>query len=521
MRLLKPIDRLHAALNDPARRERAVLVSLALYTALWALYGTIAKSSQGLHPDMTEVIAWSRDLAWGYKHPPLAAAIVWLWFGVFPLAEWSYYLLAMLMPSAALWIVWRLTADYLTIEKRIAGLALLLLVPFFNFHALKFNVNTVLLPAWAATTWWFLRSYTTRSALYAALAGAGAAACMLGKYWSVFLLAGLVVAALIDKRRTGYFRSAAPWTTVAVGAVVLAPHLAWLYQHHFEPFAYAMQVHGDKSFGPTALAALGYLAGSFGYVAIPVIVMLIAARPNRGNCRRHAVAGRHRTPAGCGGVLGTLAASRRRRAGERHRNHLAVVDVGLDAAAGPAAVVSGDHPARDRYAPYSRGCGRDPIRHADRFAGDRHHRATQRPQPAAAQANLLAGEVERVWHETTPLPLRFVGGAGDLADGVITYAADRPRALPDMPQSDAAGLARSGLAIVCFAEDAGCRNKASAQAATGGASRPRSCVIFSDFPASRSATRSTSCRRTKRLSGRSAACSEAERCAAARDLCKF
>ena len=28
------------------------------------------------------------------------------------------------------------------------------------------------------------------------------------------------------------------------------------------------------------LAALGYLAGSFGYVAIPVIVVLIAARPN-------------------------------------------------------------------------------------------------------------------------------------------------------------------------------------------------------------------------------------------------
>ena len=115
-----------------------------------------------------------------------------LWFTVFPVAEWSYYLLAMLMPAIALWIVWRLSADYLDIEKRVFGLALLTLVPFFNFHALKFNVNTVLMPLWAATTWWFLRSYTTRSALYAALAGFGAAACMLGKYWSVFLLAGLV-----------------------------------------------------------------------------------------------------------------------------------------------------------------------------------------------------------------------------------------------------------------------------------------------------------------------------------------
>src|SRR5271169_6551084 len=267
MRLFLPIATLRGALVDPARRERAVLVSLAAYLVLWTVYGTISKSSQGLHPDMTEVIAWSRDLAWGYKHPPLAAAIVWLWFSVFPLAEWSYYLLAMLMPTAALWIVWRLSADYLDTEKRVAGLALLMLVPFFNFHALKFNVNTALLPAWAVTTLWFLRSYRTRSGLYAALAGVGAAACMLGKYWSVFLLAGLLLAALIDRRRATYFRSAAPWITVAVGMTVLSPHLVWLVQHDFAPFGYAMGIHGDKPLTATVIGALGYLAGSVGYAA--------------------------------------------------------------------------------------------------------------------------------------------------------------------------------------------------------------------------------------------------------------
>ena len=110
--LLHAIDRaagaLRDALVDPARRERNVLAALAAYTVLWTLYGTIAKSSQGLHPDMTELIAWSRDLSFGYlKHPPLAAWLVRLWFSVFPLAEWSYYLLAMLMPALTLWIVWR------------------------------------------------------------------------------------------------------------------------------------------------------------------------------------------------------------------------------------------------------------------------------------------------------------------------------------------------------------------------------------------------------------------------------
>ena len=215
--------RLRNALIDPARRERAMLIALAAYVVVWTAYGTIEKSSQGLHADMTELIAWSHDLAWGYKHPPLAAAIVRLWFSVFPLAEWSYYLLAMLMPATALWIVWRLSADYLDPRKRLAAVLLLMFVPFFNFHALKFNVNTVLMPLWAATTFFFLRSYRTHGLRYAALAGVFAATSMLGKYWSVFLLAGLALAALVDRRRAAYFRSAAPWVTVVVGAVVIAP----------------------------------------------------------------------------------------------------------------------------------------------------------------------------------------------------------------------------------------------------------------------------------------------------------
>jgi len=89
------------------------------------------------------------------------------------------------------------------------------------------------------------------------------------------------------------------------------------------------------------------------------------------------------------------------------------------------------------------------------------------PPPNSAQAALLAREVEQLWHQTIPQPLRFVGGAGDLANGVATYAVERPRALPDIPPPDAAELKRDGIAIVCFAQDTGCRDKAAGQAAGG------------------------------------------------------
>ena len=274
------MERLLDSLTDPARRERSVAAALLCYVALWTLYGILAKASQDIHVDMSEQFALARELALGYpKHPPLTMAVVRAWFAVFPAADWAYYLLAMANVGLTLWIVWRLMARFVDGEKRVVGLALLTLVPFFNFHALKFNVNTVLMPLWAATTLWFLRSFETRRPLDAALAGLAAAASMYGKYWSVFLLIGLGLAALADPRRAAYFRSAAPWVTVAVGALALAPHAAWLVANDFAPFSYAVVVHGASSLVSTLGAVGGYLAGSVGYVAIPLIIVYFAARP--------------------------------------------------------------------------------------------------------------------------------------------------------------------------------------------------------------------------------------------------
>jgi 4-amino-4-deoxy-L-arabinose transferase-like glycosyltransferase len=273
--------RLLQALNDPARRERSVALVLLTYAALWTLYGVIAKGGQDIHDDMAEQFVIGRDLALGYtKHPPLAVWIVRLWFAVLPVADWAYYLLAMANAAVALWLIWRLCGHFLDGDKRVLGLALLTLVPFFNFHALKFNANTVLLPLWAATTLAFLRSYETRRPLSAAAAGLCAALAMLGKYWSVFLLLGLGLAALADPRRKPYFCSAAPWITIASGAFAFAPHVLWLIQYEFAPFSYAAFVHGEASFRSALTSVVGYVAGGIGYVCLPLLVVLALVRPN-------------------------------------------------------------------------------------------------------------------------------------------------------------------------------------------------------------------------------------------------
>ena len=445
-------------LADPARANGALLMTLAVYVVVWTVYGTIAKGTQGFHFDMVEVIAWSRDLSHGYlKHPPLAAAVVWAWFSVFPVAEWSYYLLAMTMPALALWIMWHLSAAYLDADKRIAGLAMMMLVPFFNFHALKFNVNTVLIPLWAATTFWFLRSFTTRGKVDAALAGLAAAGAMLGKYWSVLLLAGLIVAALSDRRRAAYFRSPAPWITIVAGLIVIAPHIGWLIEHNFAPFTYAMTVHGDKAFANTLTAALGYLGGSLGYVALPLLIVLIATRGDRATLadmawpadadRRLAAAAfwaPFLLPAIAALATGTEITSLWSMSAwtllpvlllSSPRIVLRPVDtqrVLLMAAALPLIMLIAS-PA---------------IAIKNRRDG---------APSAAAQSHLLAIEVERLWHETTPLPLRFVGGDGDILLGVVAYATERPRALLDgLAEPDAAQLRQAGMVLLCFTGDQAC-----------------------------------------------------------------
>lgn len=474
--------RLRAALIEPARADRAVFWLLAFVTVVWTAYATIEKWPQGLHPDMTELVAWSRDLSFGYlKHPPLAAWLAAAWFAVFPVAEWSYYLLAALMPALALWIIWKLSADYLDIEKRVVGLLLLMLVPFFNFHALKYNVNTVLMPLWAATTLCFLRSYRTQSLVWAALAGVCAAAAMLGKYWSVFLLAGLVVAALADQRRLQYFRSPAPWVTIVVGALLLAPHIWWLVTYDFAPFKYAMVVHGEKSLGAVLISVLGYLGGSFGYIALPLIAVAVMARAAPQVCvavvwprqiemrlvamafwlpfllpAAGAIAGGSAINSlwsmSCWTLLPILLLSPvdvvvRPADTKRLAIAVIVVPVVLFLASPAIAIMS-----------------------------QRSH-----PSPAAAHASLLAKQVEEVWRLTTPEPLRFVGGEADIAYGVATYSADRPRALTDMPQPSAANLARSGAVYVCFAEDQGCRSASAERAVKAPGSRTVESTIVRGF----------------------------------------
>jgi hypothetical protein len=330
----------------------------------------------------------------------------------------------------------------------------------------------VLIPLWAATTYCFVRSFESRRRDWAALAGLCAAGAMLGKYWSVALLLGLGVAALLDERRGAYFRSAAPWVTIAVGALALTRHGVWLATHGFGPILYAASEHPSPGARATLLAALGFLVGTAGYVAVPVALTLMAARATRA------------------ALLDTLCPH----TPDRRFASIAFVaplllSVVLALFAGalivslwampaltllPVVVLSSPQLKISRAAlarlvtlsvafPAVMLAAAPAVALAIHRAGLDHH---------AAHYRLLAQAVDQAWRATSTQPLKLVGSDTNLVNGVVFYLSAAPSTDDilgprETPWVDAARMAREGIAVVCAADERSCVSAADALAARG------------------------------------------------------
>jgi len=459
---IKPFDRLRRALCDRRQREWTVAVALTAYAGVWTLFDLLSRRSEDIHFDMAEMAAWSRDLALGSpKHPQMGAWIAGLWFAVFPYRDWAFYLLANSLAAFSLWIAWRISEDRLSDNKRVAGLAFLTVVPFFNLFAWKYNANTILIPLWAVATLFFLRSLETRSSVMAALAGLAAAAAMMGKYWSIFLLAGLGLAALISPHRRAYFRSSAPWITTAVGALALAPHIYWLANHQFISFGYAMNSHSARTFPLAVVDTVIYLLGSAAYIALPLLLLWLFARPKvsalpdtiwpQDRARRF-VAAAFWLPILLPIPIALLYDKRLASIWTMSALVLAPVvflsspKIRITAAAArqilAASFVFALFALAVAPARALRVHETGPLNYGDAY----------RP---------LARAVDKQWRRTADTPLAVVASWRNLAYGVSFYLRDRPLVLKlerdkKTPWVDEARLMREGVALVCAVEEPNC-----------------------------------------------------------------
>jgi 4-amino-4-deoxy-L-arabinose transferase-like glycosyltransferase len=256
----------------------AIPVLVVAFAAVWLLFLIVAYQSGDLHADALETWSVGREFAWGNaKHPPLMGWAAYGWTRVFPLADWSFQLLSMTNAAVALWAVDLIARRFVRGDSRAVVLLLVMLLPAYQFHAQRFNANTVLLAIWPLATYCFLRAFESRAVGWAAAAGVFAALAMLGKYYSVFLIASFVLAAVAHSQRRAYFRSWAPWVSVLSGLLVLGPHLHWLATTGAPPFAYAIEVHGGIGFVQSLREASMFLLGLAAAMALPAIVWVLSA----------------------------------------------------------------------------------------------------------------------------------------------------------------------------------------------------------------------------------------------------
>jgi hypothetical protein len=115
----------------------------------------------------------------------------------------------------------------------------------------------------------------TRSMGTAILAGVFAALAMLGKYYSVVLLATLACVLLVHPERNRVLLSPAPYVAMLVGAAVLAPHAWWLWERREVALTYAIsRAAFEQSYARAT--TIRSIAGGIATLIGPAVVLAYA-----------------------------------------------------------------------------------------------------------------------------------------------------------------------------------------------------------------------------------------------------
>ena len=457
-----------------------LVLPLLLNVAAWTLYAELATSG-AIHEDAAEAWAWGREFQLGYyKHPPFWAWIAGLWFMVMPQRNWAFSLLAVLNANVGLLGAWALIGRFTSGEKRAAATLLLLATPLYTFLCFKYNANTIFLSLWPWTGYAFLRSVEERGLWPAVLFGLLAAAALLSKYYAVLLLGSCALALLAHPGAKTYLRSASPYVSAGVAALLLAPHLWWLATTGFLPIRYLQSERVD-SYGVILGKALIFLLECLIFHAL-VFGLLLAADPQAlGFWRRRPgllAEPRGRILAILALAPALLTAAAGLVVGIRVSPNMAVGVFCLS----PLLLIEiagiGDIRQLRRLAGATAvlvtlaALATAPFTGAYRFSWG--HLATIQPRME------LAAESTRVWREATGTPLAIVGGDPPWIDTVAFYSPDRPRVFTELdfrlaPWITPRAIADRGLLIICSDQNAHCLGRASqlAPAAHADAAAPR------------------------------------------------
>jgi len=220
-----------------ARPKRALATFLALHAVVWTALPTVLYPNLPL--DLIEALVYGREWQLGYdKLPPLPWWLVetaYLTVG----HDFAYYLLAQVAVVAALAIIWLMARPLVGPLGALAAVLIVDGLHYLNYTAAKFNHDVVQLPFWALAGFALHRALRGRQTADWLLLGLAVGLSLWAKYFVLVLALPMAAFMLFDEDARKSLATPGPYVAVAAALVAMAPHLVWLVQNDFLPFAYA------------------------------------------------------------------------------------------------------------------------------------------------------------------------------------------------------------------------------------------------------------------------------------------
>ncbi|MBI2713429.1 MAG: glycosyltransferase family 39 protein [Rhizobiales bacterium] len=210
---------------------------LGLHAAVWTTLPTLLYPNLPL--DLIEALVYGREWQLGYdKLPPLPW---WLVEIVYRLIghDFAYYLLAQLAVVAALAAVFAMARPLIGAPGALLAVLIVDGLHYLNYTAAKFNHDVVQLPFWALAGFAFHRALRGGEIRHWLLLGLAVGLSLWAKYFVLVLALPLALFVLFDRDARKSLATPGPYVALAAALVVMAPHLVWLLQNDFLPFAYA------------------------------------------------------------------------------------------------------------------------------------------------------------------------------------------------------------------------------------------------------------------------------------------
>jgi 4-amino-4-deoxy-L-arabinose transferase-like glycosyltransferase len=224
-----------AALRSP----RAVFGLFVLFhVVLWTLLPYLTGNNQPL--DVIEGYAWGREALIGTaKHPPMQAWVLEIMARLTGRADWASYLACQLCIATTLWSVYRLGRLIASEGAALSGALFLEGSAYLTLTGTEFNPNLLLPAFWSLAALAFYRALTNGRSRDWALTGLWLAGGLYSKYATGLLIGLFTFVLLARPEGRKALRTSGPWLMASTTALLFLPHLIWLTEHAFLPFAYA------------------------------------------------------------------------------------------------------------------------------------------------------------------------------------------------------------------------------------------------------------------------------------------